>query len=87
MWEFYPIKNLAPKKIYYTRNNPDPNPPDIVDNPNQIGEKKKKQSDSFETEITLKRADSLPNELVSLSDIDFDIKFEKYLFRTKSESD
>ena len=75
MWVFYPINILAPKKIYYTRSKPDPNPPEIVDNSDQIGKKKKKQIDSFETEIPLRRANSLPKELVSLSDIDFDLNF------------
>ena len=72
----YKIIILAPKKVYYTRSNPDPNPADIVDNPDQI-RKKKKQTDSSETDLPLKRVDSLPKELVSLSDIEFDLKFEK----------
>ena len=55
----YPINVLARKKVYYPRSNADPNPPDIVDNPDQIG-KKKKQIVSSETEVPLKRADSLP---------------------------
>ena len=76
---------LAPKKFYYSRSNPDPNPPDIVDNLDQIG-KKEKKIDSSETKIPLKSADSLPKELLSLSDIEFDLKFEKSLFRTKSET-
>ena len=72
---------LAPNKVYYTRSNP----ADIVDNPNQIG-KKKKQIVGSENKVPLKRANSLPKELGSLSDIEFDLKFEKSLFRTKSET-
>ena len=71
----YTIIILAPKKVYYTRSNPDPNPADIVDNPDQIG-KNKKQTVSSETEVSLKRVDSLHKELVSLSDIEFDLNFE-----------
>ena len=55
----YPINIMAPKKVYYTRSNPDPNPPDIVDNLDQIGKKKKKIVSS-ETKVPLKIADSLP---------------------------
>ena len=72
----YTINIPAPKKVYYTRSNPDPNPADIVDNLNQIG-KKKKQIISLEIEVPLRKANSLPKELVSLSDIEFDLKFEK----------
>ena len=55
----YTIIIMAPNKVYYTRSNPDPNRADIVDNPDQIG-KKKKQTVSSENEVPLKRADSLP---------------------------
>lgn len=82
----YTIIILAPKKFYYTISNLNPNLPDIVDNPNQIG-KKKKQIVSLETELPLRKYNSLPKELVSLSDIDFDFKFENSLFRNKSETD
>ena len=63
MWVFYLINILAPKKVYYIRSNPNPNPPEIVDNPDQIGKKKKKQIDSSETEIPLRIVDSLPKEI------------------------
>ena len=82
----YTIIILDPKKLYYTRSNPNPNPADIVDNLNQI-RKKRKQTVSLETEVSLIKADSLPKELVSLSNIEFDFRFEKSLFRTKSETD
>ena len=65
---------LASRKIYYTSSNPDPKPTVIVDNLDQIG-KKKKQLEYLEPEVSLKRVNSLPQELVSLQDIDFDLKF------------
>ena len=37
--------------------------------------------------MPLRKANSLPKELVSLTDIDFDFKFENSLFRNKSETD
>ena len=79
---------LASRKTYYTRSNPDPKPAVIVDNREQIGKnKKKKQIVNLETEVPLRKANSLPKELVSLSDIYFDFKFEQSLFKTKSETD
>ena len=77
---------LASRKVYYNRSNPNSKPVIIVDNPDQIG-KKKKQLENLEVEVSLKRVNSLPQELVSLQDIDFDLKFEHSLFRIKSESD
>ena len=74
---------MASRKTYYTRSNPDPKPTVIVDNPDQIG-KKKKQIVNLETEVPLRKSNSLPKELVSLNDIDFDLKFEYSLFKTKS---
>ena len=41
---------LASRKTYYTRSNTDPKPSVIVDNPYQIG-KKKKQTVNLETEV------------------------------------
>ena len=74
------------RKIYYTRSNSDPKPAIILDNPDQIG-KKKKRIEDLEAEVSLKRVNSLPQELVSLQDIDFDLKFEHSLFRSQSKSD
>ena len=50
-------------------------------------EKKKKQTVNLETKVPLRKANSLPKELVSLNDIDFDLKFEYSLFKTKFETD
>ena len=48
--------------------------------------KRKKQIVSLEAEVPLRKANSLPKELVSLTDIEFDFKFENSLFRNKSET-
>ena len=37
--------------------------------------------------MSLKSVNSLPQELVSLQDIDFNLKFEHSLFRSQFESD
>ena len=74
------------RKTYYTRSNSYPKPIFIVNNPNRIG-KKKKQTKNLEAEVTLITVNSLPQELVSLQDIDFDQKFEHSLFKRKSEND
>ena len=50
-------------------------------------EKRKKQVVNLEAENPLRRASSLPSELINLSDIDFDLKFEQSLFKVKSEND
>ena len=49
--------------------------------------KRKKQTENLEAKISLIRVNSLPSELVSLEDIDFDLKFEHSLFKSKSKSD
>ena len=77
---------MASRKTYYTRSNPDPKPAVIVDNPDRIG-KKKKQTKNLEFEVSLIRVNSLPQELVSLQYIDFDLKFEHSLFKSKFEND
>ena len=83
---YWKIVIIASRKSYYTRSNPDPKPVVIVDNPDRIG-KKKKQTENLEAEISLIRVNSLPSELVSLQNIDFDLKFEHSLFKSKYESD
>ena len=72
--------------MYYTRSNPDPKTVVIVYDPDRIG-KKKKQTENLEAEISLVRVNSLPSELESLQDIDFDLKFEHSSFKSKFESD
>ena len=73
------------RKVYYTRSNPDPKLVVIVDNPDRIG--KKKQREDLDAKVSLLRVNSLPQKVVSLQDIEFDLEFEHSLFRNKSESD
>ena len=56
-----------------------------MDNPDRIG-KKKKHIEDLDVKISLNRVNSLPQELVSLQDIEFDLKFGNSLFISKSES-
>lgn len=70
---------MASRKAYYIRSNPDPKRVVIVDNPKKIG--KKKKIVNLEAEVPLRKVNSLPKELVSLTDIDFDFKFENSLFK------
>lgn len=76
---------MAPKKIHYTRENPDPNPATIVDDRDRILRKPKK----IETQASnsqLVRANSLLEELSTLEEIPFDFSFDLSLFRTESEN-
>ena len=76
---------MAPKKIY-TRANPDPNPPTIVDNPEKLLKTQKVQEEKNTS--FLSRSISLPSkDIKTIDDIPFDLKFELSLFRSKSESD
>ena len=54
--------------------NPDPKLAVIEDNSDRIG-KKTKQIEDLDTKFSLIRANSLPQELVTLQDIEFDLKF------------
>ena len=76
---------IAPK--IYTRANPDPNPPDIVDDLENFLRKTKHKNQRF-TPIKLEKSPSLPKDgVLSIEDLYCDLKFEQTLFRTKSESD
>jgi len=75
------IKILAPKRTHYTRANPDPNPATIVDDPKRIL-RKPKGVETQGSSIQLIQENSLPKELSSLEDIQFDLSFELSLFRT-----
>ena len=73
---------MAPKKTHYTKANPDPNPTNIVDDPDRILRKPK----NIETQASssqLVKENSLPEDLSSLEEIPFDLSFELSLFRTK----
>jgi len=82
-----PLKNLiqevlAPRKIP-TRRNPDPELVEPVDDLDKFLRKSRKESDPGT--FTLERSFSLPDdEIIDLSDMSFDEKFEQSLFRTKS---
>ena len=76
---------MASKRTYYTRAHPDPQPTTIVDDPDRILRKPKKvESQGSSSELI--KENSLPKELSSIEDIQFDLSFEHYLFRTKSEN-
>ena len=49
--------------------------------------KKNKKVEDLGAKISFDRANSLPKELVSLQDIEFDLNFEHYLFRGKLGTD
>ena len=76
---------MAPKRIY-TRANPDPNPPKVFENPENI--LRKSNSKVGKGTYQLYKSISLPAEGVeSIDDIIFDVKFEHTLFKSKSKSD
>lgn len=78
-------KKLAPKR--YTKLNPNPNPPTIVDNPEKILRKLKFKPPESETSTsTLLRTTTLHAQLIALEDFSFDLNFEFSLFKSKSES-
>ena len=75
---------MAPRRIY-TRSNPDPDPLKVVEDPKRILRKKKSKIDSGIPLIS--RSVSLLKEgVISVDDLQFDIKFEHSLFRSKLDS-
>jgi hypothetical protein len=81
---FVKFKVLAPKRIH-TRSHPDPEPAIAVDDPEKLL-RKKNTVEGFGSHSPLHRSTSLPENLVAIQDLEFDISFEKSLFRTKSDS-
>ena len=81
-------------QIYVKRSHPDPKPPEIVYDTQRIGRRTKDTSKKSIKQIIsseilgsnnpLQRAQSLPVKLETLQDVDFQLKFEKILFRRKS---
>ena len=65
--------------------NPDPNPTTVVDNPNLISRKSKKQ-ESLVSQLPLDKANSCPDEWLFLEELPFDVPFDLSLFKTKSEN-
>ena len=76
---------MAPKKIHYTRANPDPNPTTIVDDPDRIL-REPKIAETQASSSWLIRANSLLEELLTLEEIPFDLSFDLSLFRSKSKN-
>lgn len=76
------LGNWSPKRIN-TRRNPDPNPPEVVEDLEKILRRNNNKTDK-ET-FHLQRSLSLPAEgIQSIDDIIFNEKFEQMLFRCKS---
>ena len=73
-------------KIIHTRAYPDPNPPEIVDNPESILRKSPKSKTSTVVR-PIHRADSVPENITALQDTQVDLPFIKKPSRTKSLSD
>ena len=75
---------LATKRIY-TRKNPNPNPPEVVEDPNNILRRSSNKIDKGT--FHLQRSPSLPGKgIKSIDDNIFDEKFEKTVFTSKSSS-
>jgi hypothetical protein len=80
-----PRENPPAPKRAYTRSYPNPKPAIATDNPKQLLRKKTIVEGSVRHN-PLQKSPSLPEELVAIQDLDFDIFFEQSLFRTKSDS-
>ena len=76
---------MASRRTHYTMANLDPNPAPVVDNPNLISRRSKRQENSVSPTPSIK-ADSCPDEWLFLEDLPFDESFDLSLFRTRSES-
>jgi len=63
---------LASRKTYFTRANPDPSPSQVVDNPNLISRKSKKEESSV-SQIPLVKASSCLDEWLYLEELPFDV--------------
>jgi hypothetical protein len=74
---------LAPKRIY-TRSHLVSEPATAIDNPKKIL-KNKIVKEGLGSHSPLHRSPSLPEKLVALQYLEFDIPFEQSLFRTKSD--
>ena len=76
---------MASRRTHYTRATPDPNPPQVFDNPNLISRISRRQEISVNPTPSL-NADSCPDEWLFLEDLPFDEYFDLSLFRTRYES-
>jgi hypothetical protein len=75
---------MAPKRIH-TRSHLDLEFATTIDNPENLL-KKGNIVEGRRSNNPLHRATSLPKNLVAIQDLEFDLPFEKSLFRTKSDS-
>ena len=62
-------------KIIHTRSHPDPEPVTIVDNPKNLI-RKRNTTEGQGSSSPLHMATSLPEKLVTIQDIEFDLPFE-----------
>lgn len=70
----------------FTRGNPDPNPAELVFDPEKLLQKYRKKSESTISNFQ-KFGSFSDDEIVDIDNIGFDLKFEKSLFHSKYESD
>ena len=75
---------MAPKRAFI-RSHLDPEPTTTIDNPEKLL-RKKNTTEVSGNHSPLHRSFSLPEKLVSLQDLEFDISFEQILFRKKSDN-
>ena len=68
---------MAPKKVY-TRSHPDPEPTTAVDDPEKLV-RKKNIVEGSRSHNPLHRSNSLPEKLVAIQDLEFNISFEQSL--------
>ena len=83
------IQNLASERTRYTRANPDPNPPQVFENPNMIPKILRRQEiqESSASSRPLYRSRSCPLKWIYLEDEPFYQFFETSLFVTFSDSE
>lgn len=89
------FSKLASKRPY-TRSHPNPKPHEIVDDPQRIGKRAKDTSQKSVKWISSSKSEGsnnplpgaqyVPNKLETLQDINFDLKFEQIMFRSKSKN-
>ena len=75
--------NILASKRIHTRTYPDPNPPEIVDNPESILRKSPVSRD-LTIISSIHRANYVPENLLDLQEIQVDLDFPSKLPRTKS---
>jgi hypothetical protein len=82
--DFLKFKVMAPK-IIHSRSHPDPEPITIVDNPEKLI-RKRNIVEGQGSSSPLLSENFLPEKLITIMDIEFDLPFEHNLFRTKFDS-